>query len=244
MDIKNFIQGISFSGLKPTDPGIALMCGSAQNCICTRADLAITHFAENEALIKERLSDICAIPRMSTIAIGAIINQLVGTLRGDECFVNVGVWNGFSFLCGLTANPGRKCIGIDNFSQFGGPRHEFMQRFNKYKSPNHLFFDMDYQEYFKTHAGDIGFYIYDGNHAREHQYQGLTVAEPFFSDNCYILIDDINSAGPMEGTEEFLKKSRFRYNMIFCQETSHNMHPTYWNGLLVLQKDRLKSITD
>jgi len=241
VDIKRFIQGISFSNLQPTDPGIALLCGSSSNCVCTSADLTITHFMDDEVRLKELLGPLCIIPRMSTFAIGAIINRLVSSLENDTSFVNIGVWNGFSFLSGITGNSDKKCVGVDNFSEFGGPREDFLQRFNSLRSQNHLFFDLDYEAYFKTvHTGSIGFYIYDGNHSAEHQNHGLTVAEPYFSDHCYLLIDDINDNGPMDGTEGFLRSSKFRYNIIYCQQTSHNMHPTYWNGILLLEKNGLK----
>src|SRR5207244_4980279 len=58
------------------------------------------------------------------------------------------LWNGFTFLAGMIGNPGKVCIGIDNFSEYGGPRDAFNSRFDRYKSQKHHFYDMDYAEYF------------------------------------------------------------------------------------------------
>jgi hypothetical protein len=46
-------------------------------------------------------------------------------------FINVGVWHGFTLLSGMTGNPDKLCIGVDNFSEFGGPQgtvHSTFQR--------------------------------------------------------------------------------------------------------------------
>src|SRR5271157_1489941 len=89
------------------------------------------------------------VPRMSTLAFGSIINRIVSNLKPENSYVNIGVWNGFTFLSGLIGNPDKICIGVDNFSQFGGPKKDFLKRFNYFKSSAHYFYDMDYQDYFK-----------------------------------------------------------------------------------------------
>ena len=234
MDYKSFISGISFTFIQPFDSGVGLFTNLM---IPSTVDIRNTNLPCNDKETKEALSEICTVPRMSTFAIGAIINLIVKNLSLDRAFVNVGVWHGFSFLCGLVNNPDKKCIGIDNFSEFGGPREEFLNRFKNHKSINHEFYDMDYLEYFsKIHKGMIGFYIYDGNHSKENQIKGLKAAEPFFADNCLILIDDINWPEPEEGTNEFIAQSRYSYKVIAEQRTSHNCHPTYWNGIKLLQR--------
>ena len=98
-------------------------------------DVLNTTLPEKHAEMKERLKEVCKVPRMSSFAVRAMINRGVSQLRPDECFVNVGVWNGFTFLSGVAHNPDVKCIGVDNFSEFGGPREAFLERFNKMKSP-------------------------------------------------------------------------------------------------------------
>jgi len=61
------------------------------------------------------------------------------------------------------------------------------------------------------------------------------------------LIDDINSNDPMKGTKRFLnyinkfqfvenKLERHNYEVLFIKKTAHNMHPTFWNGIMLLKK--------
>jgi cephalosporin hydroxylase len=149
----------------------------------------------------------------------------------------VGVWQGYTLLAGMAGNPGKRCIGVDNFSEYGGPRDEFIRRFNIYKSSNHFFYDMDYQDYLSTcHEGRIGFYIYDGEHNYEHQLAGLQLAEPFFSDDCVILIDDSNLDITRQATEDFIAESKHGYRIILDRPTSRNGHPSFWNGVMILGK--------
>lgn len=183
------------------------------------------------------LSPLMQIPRMSTAAIAAVIDCAVRDMREDEAFVNVGVWHGFSFLSGLMMNPEKLCIGIDNFSQFGGPKQEFLNRFNIYKSSRHVFHDVDYEEYFsKLHKGPIGVYLYDGDHSYHNQFNGLSVAEPYFGPDCLVLVDDTNDEEPRQATIDFIARSRNEYEIVFDARTHANMHPTWWNGLMIVQR--------
>jgi hypothetical protein len=137
----------------------------------------------------------------------------------------------------MAGNGRKKCIGVDNFSEFGGPREAFLTRFNAYKGTSHRFFEMDYREYFsQVHREPIGFYVYDGNHSYSNQLTGLEAAEPFFSQGSIILIDDANYDHVRRATMDFIDKSSFEYKIVLDQTTFCNNHPTLWNGVIVLQR--------
>jgi len=228
MNIEEFISNISFQLIKPNTPLEA-----------DRAALELTNtiLPEDDAHLKQALYELCKIQKMSTFTIGSIINKIVSQMKEDQCFVNVGVWHGFTFLSGMINNSDKKCIGIDNFSEFNGPREEFLQRFNLSKSENHFFHELDYQDYFSNvHKGEIGFYIYDGEHSYENQLKGLQIAEPFFADDCIIMIDDTNWDRVRQATLDFISKSKNKYQILLDKPTTYNGHPTYWNGILLLKK--------
>jgi len=201
-------------------------------------DILNTILPENENIINiEKLKELCKIPRMSTFANGVIINKFVNDMPEDQAYVNVGVWQGFSFLAGLINNNNKKCIGIDNFSEFGGPRTEFLRRFNVLKSEIHSFYDMDYKFFFKKKCHDpIGVYFYDGAHDYNNQMTGLKIAEPFFAENAIILIDDTNWSEPYNATLDFINERKDLYEIIFDVKTAFPGHPTFWNGLMILRK--------
>jgi len=196
MDYIDYISGIAFRFIKPGSPPW-LPTGYANFTSWLTFGVSVefsnTKIPYREREMKTNLHKICKIPRMSTFAIGAIINEGVSQMKDNLAFVNVGVWHGFTLLSGMVNNKEKRCIGVDNFSEFGSPRKAFLKRFNKYRRASHYFYEMDYSEYFlKVHKEPIGFYIYDGNHSYENQLRGLQVAEPFFSENSIILIDDAN----------------------------------------------------
>ena len=247
MNLQEFLTGISFrfvgSDSAPDNQGwfkVTRVDGSPARLLGLPGmplDLFNATLPGNESQLRSTLRGLCSIPKMSTFALGAIVNQVVARMPSDQAFVNVGVWNGFTFLCGIAGNPDRPCVGLDNFSQFGGPREAFLARFNALKSPRHQFHDNDYIEYFaRKHQGQIGFYIYDGEHSYANQLKGLQVAEPFFADGCLVLVDDTNWIEPWQATLDFVGQSSHEYQVLFDQTTCCNGHPSFWNGVLILQR--------
>jgi hypothetical protein len=200
-------------------------------------EIANTKLPINNRAMAECLGELCKIPRMSTFAIGAIINQAVLHMHEDCCFVNVGVWHGFTLLAGMQQNPRKRCIGVDNFSESGGPRDMLLERFNQYKSPNHYFYEMDYRDYFaNVHEGRIGVYLYDGEHSYNNQLDGLLLAEPYFSENCIILVDDTNWGPPKQATHNFIINGRYKYRILLDKTTAGDGHPSWWNGIMAFQR--------
>lgn len=222
---RDYVSGISFRSIKPNMPATPI------------DEFYNTKLPEDDKQMKEILLQLFRIPKMSTLALAAIINKGVSQLESQQAFVNVGVWNGFSFLSGMINNVTKRCIGIDNFCSFGSPREDFLKRFSEYKSENHYFYDMDYIDYFnRLHHGPIGFYFYDAAHDYENQLKGLQVAEPYFAKNCIIMVDDTNWIHPRKATIDFILQSKNNYEVILDVRTHYNCHPTFWNGVIILQK--------
>jgi len=239
MDYGNYISGICFRYIKPLTvlPRVYDWGDRLLRSVGVYLDVINTRLPDNDQTMKNRLREICKMPRMSTLAIGAMINYGVSQMPDTLTFVNVGVWHGFSLLSGMSGNAGKRCVGIDNFVWFGRPRKAFFERFNKYKSSNHYFYEMDYREYFsRVHKDPIGFYVYDGPHGYDDQLRGLQMAEPFFSQSCIILVDDTNWDDPRRATMDFIAQSSYEYRILLDRTTSRNGHPTFWNGIMIIQR--------
>jgi hypothetical protein len=239
MDYVDFINGITFRFIKPHTPwaltGYANLLPWLR--LGTSLEFSNTKIQSHEREMKRNLQKICNIPRMSTFAIGAIINRAVYEMQDGQAFVNVGVWHGFTLLSGIANNAEKRCIGVDNFSEYGSPRKAFLKRFNDYRSVAHSFYEMDYLDYFQgVHKEEIGFYIYDGNHTYENQLSGLKAAEPFLCEKGMILIDDANYSGVRQVTKQFISESSNEYRILFDRATYSNYHPTFWNGIIIIQK--------
>ncbi len=250
MNYSDYVKGFSFRFIKPNvqlpisdsyyESRLSKILASGKMGIPERLgawfDLINTSCPEEYPEVTSNLKRLLTIPRMSTSAIGAIINRGVSEMKLNETFLNVGVWFGFTFFSGIVGNENKFCVGVDNFSQFGGPRDCFLKTFQRFSGPLHHFYDMDYSDYLKNiHTGSIGFYIYDGPHDYENQLKGLRLAEPFFSSNCIVLVDDTNWVEPREATYDFISSSQNKYEILLDIQTVQNCHPTYWNGLTLFR---------
>ena len=234
MTFEEYVKGIRFTFLQPD------MSWKGEEWQKGLNEEVNTQLPENDAEMKQRLVGLCAIPRMSTLANAAIINHGTSCLSEGSCYLNIGVWNGFSFLAGMVGNPTKDCIGVDNFSlqTYGNPEKPFLARFNEMKSEKHQFFNIDSTKYLKTvHTMPIGFYFYDGDHKYYNQRNGLELAEPFFTKDCIVMVDDTNWPAPRDATLDFIKKSPNKYRILLDQTTAGDGgHPTFWNGIIVFQR--------
>ncbi|MFN8608467.1 MAG: glycosyltransferase [Vulcanimicrobiota bacterium] len=228
--LEDFLAGIGFAWLQPDEPVPQQLLDS----MGTAWERQNTTFAWDQGAILARLSRLEDVPRMSTVAVAAVLQKLVQEMPDDQVFVNVGVWHGFSFLASLLDNPDKRCVGVDNFSQFGGPKDEFLERFQRLRGQRHSFYEMDYQLYFEQkHQGKLGVYLYDGEHSYHNQLRGLQVAEPHFAPGCLVLVDDTNWDEPRQASLDFIAQSSRDYELIFDVRTASNAHPTWWNGVMI-----------
>ena len=239
MDYRTFVSGIGFTMLQPdTFPSPEEL--ARLNAIATERkipfDVLNTSLPTDQDRARHTLEAACRVPRMSTFAIAAMINRAVAEMPAHHAFVNIGVWNGFSLLAGMAGNADRICIGVDNFSDFGGPREDFGRRFRQHASASHAFHDMDYRAYFeREHHAPIGVYFYDGDHSYEHQRLGLEIAAPYLADDCIIFVDDTNTHPARAATYAFLT-THPGYHVLLDARTCANGHPTWWNGIVVIQR--------
>jgi Methyltransferase domain/Glycosyl transferase family 2 len=245
MDLDTYVSAIAFNFIWPetsrgnnrrfpirregSEPGLLELPGA-------HVDICNSSLPPQQAELGPPLRRLCDMPRMSTLAFAALINNAVACMPTDHAYVNVGVWAGFSLLAGMLENPEKRCIGIDNFSQWSGARDGLLRRFEAMKGPAHDFYEGDYRDYLAIHRGPIGVYLYDGDHAYDHQRLGLQLAEPFFGDACVVVVDDTNWRAPREATIDFVADSAHEYEIVLDMATSGHCHPTFWNGIMVLRR--------
>ena len=183
--------------------------------------------------------ELIKIESMSTYAIGYLINRMCKNLSKNQVYLNIGVWKGFSLIAGMI-NTQCKVIGIDNFSQFNGPKDIFFKNFKKLKKPNHFFFEQDYEKYFEIldqNKDKIDFYFYDGEHSYDNQFKNLEIADNFLNTGSVVLIDDINFDEVYEGTLDFINKTKSKFKIVKEIKTVNNhCHPSFWNGIMILKK--------
>lgn len=246
-NLEAFLKGLQFRWMQPSTkyPKGFGRFNQLLNMVGLSFDQLNTKIRVSADTKKQEVKEACRMPRMASYPIGLIINQIVAEMHSDQAYLNVGVWQGFSLIAGIAGHPHKICIGLDNFSMWGGPREAFLERFEQWKGASHYFYEIDYKQYLlNQHQTPLGFYFYDGDHSYDHQLNGLKIAEPFFAKNCVIMVDDTNWEEPRQATYDFMKNSSNSYEVIMDQLTTSDlvaqrqsaMHPTYWNGLLLIRK--------
>jgi hypothetical protein len=244
MDVAEYAQNISFRVLQPATPRPSGF--RALNHLARKAgihlEMWMTRLPEAQEEMQARLADVCKGPRMSTFAIGAIINRAVAEMSAGHTYLNVGVSNGFALLAGMARNADKRCVGVDEFAKSQAPRGAFLKRFERVRAPNHAFHETDFRKYLnETHSQPLGVYVIDGLRSYEDQLDGLTLAEPYFARGCMVLVDDTNWPHVREANHEFLKASAFEYRTVLDVQTPRTGHPTFWNGVMLFERGKRKT---
>jgi hypothetical protein len=241
IDYRAFLDGISFRYVRPSTPVPRLLASLLRrfDSIGMSFEFLNTRVPPEEGARKERLRSVFHVRKQSTLALAMIINRMVSDVPPGAAYLNIGVLHGFTLFAGMAGNPDKICIGVDNGPRTIAPDGPFMRRFRRWKSEQHRFYAMGYEEYFaRVHRDPIGFYLYDADHSYDHQLQNLRLAEPYFTEHCVVMIDDANAAPVRQATLDFLGSSRNRYETLLDVRTPRDRHPTFWNGAMLMRRIR------
>lgn len=236
MDYADYVRQISFRLLQPET---ALRPAFRALSRLTRKsgidlEMWMTRLPEDQGAMQRRLRRVCRLRRRSTFAIGAIINRGVAQLPAGQVCLCLGVGHGFPLLAAMAGNRDQVCIGVDR------PRKSpegFLDRFSRWKGASHEFHEVDFRDYLMNrHRGSIGFCTCNGMRTYEDQFDALRLIEPFLADGGRVLIDDANRPDVRRAAGDFLAASPFEYGTLLDVQTPKRGHPTFWNGVLLLQR--------
>jgi hypothetical protein len=191
-------------------------------------------------------NEILAMEGMSGTKTRHFYNNL---LNKDEArYLEIGTWKGSS-VCSAMYKNHATVVCIDNWSEFNGPKLEFLQNFNKYKGDNNAIFIEN--DCFKVDISQLplfNIYMYDGNHTNDSHYNALVHYYHCLDDMFVFIVDDWNWKGVRDGTIDSFNKLNLR--VLFEKEirtTTDDQHPPWgsiaqkeWhNGIYVaiLQKN-------
>ena len=166
----------------------------------------------------------------------------------DARYLEIGTWKGSSVCSAMCGNKA-KVVCIDNWSEFGGPKYEFLINFYKYKGENDAtFIEQDCYKVDVSLLPKFNIYMYDGNHSKESHYKALVHYYNCLDDLFIFIVDDWNWKDVREGTLDSIKK--LNLNILYEKEIrltnddSHTPQPlareTWHNGIYVaiLQKEK------
>jgi len=174
--------------------------------------------------------------------------------KDDARYLEIGTWKGSSVcsaMCGNTA----KVICIDNWSEFSGPKTEFLINFANYKGENEAsFIEQDCYTVDISKLPKFNIYMYDGNHTKDSHYKALIHYYNCLDDIFIFIVDDWNWKDVRDGTYESIKQ--LKISIMYEREirtTNDDSHPSmgseiqkqWHNGIYVaiLQKNPIPMST-
>jgi len=174
--------------------------------------------AENE--ISKITQDIINMDGMSGTKTRHFYNNLLN--KDDARYLEIGTWKGSSVCSAMCANKAT-VVCIDNWSQFGGPKEEFLVNFNKYKGDNDAnFIEQDCYTVDVTKLPKFNIYMYDGEHSKDSHYKALLHYYNCLDDTFIFIVDDWNWVDVRDGTMESINK--LKLSIIYSRNirTSNN----------------------
>ena len=161
----------------------------------------------------------------------------------DVRYLEIGTWKGSS-VCSAMCNNNATIVCIDNWSEFGGPKNEFLNNFNKYRGKNNaIFYEHNCFTLDISQLPKFNIYMYDGEHTKESQYKALTHYYDCLDEIFIFIVDDWNCQCVRDGTNEAIKFLNLKVMYEIEIKNNNNVQTaekkTWWNGIYIsiLQKN-------
>jgi len=133
----------------------------------------------------------------------ALMNNLIEIVPNPR-YLEIGCWAGSTFCSSIWQN-NCQAVAVDNWSQFGGPRDQFLNNLKKFSnSENQRFIESDFRDIDYNNLGKFNVYMYDGPHEHDDQSDGLRMVLPALDDMFIWVVDDWNWPDPKNGTIDAL----------------------------------------
>jgi predicted O-methyltransferase YrrM len=187
---------------------------------------------------------------MSGLKTRHFYNNLLDTT--DARYLEIGTWKGSSVCSAMCGNKAT-VVCIDNWSEFGGPKEEFITNFNTYKGENNAsFIEKDCFQVDTYTLPKFNIYMYDGNHSKDSHYNALLHYYNCLDNTFIFIVDDWNWRDVREGTFDSIRKLKldvlYEKEIRLTQDNSHTDQQygreTWWNGIYiaVLHKRRNETL--
>ena len=196
-------------------------------------------FKNAENNISKNTNDIINMEGMSGTKTRHFYNNLLNT--EDSRYLEIGTWKGSSVCSAMCGNKA-KVVCIDNWSEFGGPKSEFLVNFEKFKGENQaIFIENDCYKVDVSKLPKFNIYMYDGNHTNESHYRALLHYYNCLDDVFIFIVDDWNWKDVRDGTLNSIQKLNlkilYQKEIRLTWDNSHTPQPqakdTWWNGIYV-----------
>lgn len=202
----------------------------------TLVENAFRNAEDNHSKITE---DIIQMDGMSGTKTRHFYNNLLNT--DDARYLEIGTWKGSS-VCSAMCGNNATVVCIDNWSEFGGPKTEFLTNFDKFKGENNAtFIESDCYKVDVSSLPKFNIYMYDGNHTHDSHYKALLHYYDCLDDVFIFIVDDWNWNDVRDGTLNSIKQLNlqilYEKEIRLTWDNSVTPEPqlskTWWNGIYV-----------
>jgi hypothetical protein len=175
---------------------------------CPEAKLLWRSFLQALALDTKLPDTVINLRGMSGRKYRYLINNLVGAMESAR-YLEIGCWLGSTTCAAIHGNK-LDVLCIDNWSQFGAPREEFLQNVNAAKNEgvNFRFMEVDFRSIDYSKIGRFNFYMFDGPHLEKDQYDGIRLAQPALDETSIYIVDDWNYLSVRKGTSDAIRDEK------------------------------------
>jgi hypothetical protein len=184
----------------------------------------LVEFALNKSMaLQHKLPDfVLDITGMSGRKYRSFINNLI-SLVPDPRYLEVGSWAG-STACAAMHGNRASVTCVDNWSQFGGPRDQFLQNVKRCSNEGIDFqlIESDFREIDYSKIGKFNVYLFDGPHSHQDQRDGIVLAMPALEKEAIFIVDDWNMTEIREGTFAGIQASGLSLNYCIEIRTTQN----------------------
>jgi hypothetical protein len=154
----------------------------------------------------------------------------------DVRYLEVGCWKGSTSCSALYKNK-VDAYCIDNWSEFSGPRNQFIKNMEKCVNESNNLINIeleenDFRKVFYNEIGKYNVYFFDGPHEETDQYDGVVVPQDAIEDEFIFICDDWNWERVRNGTEKAFEKLKLEViYSVDIRTTSDNTHPVEYNSM-------------
>jgi Methyltransferase domain len=157
----------------------------------------------------------------------SLINDAMATLP-DARYLEIGSWAGSTACSAMYGNP-LTITCIDNWSEFGGPKQQFLDNVAMARSDaaNFTLIESDFRQIDYRQIGRFNTFLFDGPHSERDHYDGITLVQPALDDVFILIVDDWNWPSVRFGTLRGLADQKIDQLLaVEIRSTQDNTHPT------------------
>jgi predicted O-methyltransferase YrrM len=182
---------------------------------------------------------------MTSVKKQKLLNIAFGLLPEDECYVEIGTYQGKSLISAMKNNPPRPVYACDNFSEFAvsRPKQVLMANLARHGlAKNVVFYQGNFNQFLASNTikQRIGVYFYDGAHDLKSQYDAIANAEHRLADEALVIVDDWRFGRDSDsyaeaGTRKAIAQSKNQWRILYALPARYNGdHALWWNGVAIL----------